>query len=1161
MKKKAWLIDALIGLAISLFVAGSYYVEWAPMEGLELKAYDMRAKFRQRLETPAEPVIIAIDDDSIARIGRWPWPRTRIAEMLDLLSAANPKVVALNIVYSEPERNPAIADIENLRNQYLELVQARKIIQKGVEFDLEFSSIALKLDTDSKLLASLTTAQNVVLPMFFSGGGTIGGKAEEVPAALSSATLSVRVTQAPPGLPIPPIEGSKPVYPILPFLESAAGIGHVNIYPDFDGVVRREVPAIKYGDKYYPSYALALVARSQGLKPEEISIAPGRSITMGKIQIPLEDGRSMLVTYNGPDHFFRYYSFHEVMNGKVSMDVFKDKIVILGPSASGIATLYATPVAPTLPSVEYVANVIENILSQRFLARPAWALKAELGLIAFFALFIMFGLPRLRALGGATVTTLLLAGVAGAGFYLFVERGEWIKVVYPAFLLVAGYLIIQTKRFVFTEKGKELVEASAIETNKMLGLSFQGQGMLDLAFEKFRLCPLDDNMKETLYNLSLDYERKRQYGKAVNVYKHISGADPKYKDIEVKIKTLGAAAEGAVFGGIGGKSAEGTVMITGGAQKPMLGRYEILKELGRGAMGIVYLGKDPKINRQVAIKTLMLEEGGTPEETKQIKERFFREAESAGTLNHPNIVRIFDAGEEQEVCYIAMELLDGHDLCKFGTKEGMLEPLTAMEYVAQVADGLDYAHAQGIVHRDIKPANIMLLKDGSIRVADFGIARITASSKTATGTVMGTPSYMSPEQIAGKKVDGRSDLFSLGVTLYELLTGEKPFKGGEGIGTLLFQIANDPEPEPAQVNPKLPQCASRVIHKALKKNADERYQRGSELAADLRACIAAIKSGKDTDAVGAPPPQVVVPAAAPAPAAAAPSGFQAPPGAGERSTDAPALTAEEAASTLILQPGEVPKAAVNEPSFEPAPSAPEPPAPAVSFEPAPAPEPAAPAVSFELPPAEAAPASDKTDPVEAQPQIVPAEALQPAGGITFDLPPAAAPAPEVTTPMEPQPQIVPAEALQPAGGITFDLPPVPEKPAAVEHGFTFEPAPAAGEPAPAAPAAVEHGFTFDLPGEKAEPAAAPSIDIELGPQTGTGAADVPLSAANPALGPSIVDVPPPSSEIELGPAPALSVEKTIRIDSPPKPAGKPLTPEEIAFALPVELGEQSTDAP
>jgi serine/threonine-protein kinase len=284
-------------------------------------------------------------------------------------------------------------------------------------------------------------------------------------------------------------------------------------------------------------------------------------------------------------------------------------------------------------------------------------------------------------------------------------------------------------------------------------------------------------------------------------------------------------------------------------------------------MGIVYLGKDPKINRQVAIKTMMLELEGTPEQIKELKMRFFREAESAGNLNHPNIVRIFDAGEENEIAYIAMELLEGHDLKRYCDKGSLLPLATVIDYCAKTADGLDYAHKAGVIHRDIKPANIMLLKDGSLRITDFGIARITSSSKTATGTVMGSPSYMSPEQVAGKKVDGRADLWSLGVMLYELCTGEKPFKGGDAIGTLLFQIASETPAPATDYVPDLPSDVVAIIDRCLQKNPDDRYQTGEEMAADLRNVLIRIKSG------AAPPP--ATPKAEPArAAAAAPAGHE-----------------------------------------------------------------------------------------------------------------------------------------------------------------------------------------------------------------------------------------------------------------------------------------------
>jgi serine/threonine protein kinase len=352
-----------------------------------------------------------------------------------------------------------------------------------------------------------------------------------------------------------------------------------------------------------------------------------------------------------------------------------------------------------------------------------------------------------------------------------------------------------------------------------------------------RKCPVDADMKGVLYNLALDFERKRQFGKAGVVFDHIAQVDTDYKDVKERAKSAKQASEsGGLAGSMGGKQG-GTVVFSAGAAKPTLGRYEVEKELGRGAMGVVYLGRDPKINRAVAIKTLRFENDVEPEETKSVRERFFREAESAGTLNHPNIIRIFDAGEDNEIAFIAMELLEGEDLKKYVDKANLLPVPLIVEYVATIADALDYAHAHGVVHRDIKPANVMLLKDGTLRVTDFGIARITSTSKTATGTVLGTPSYMSPEQLSGKKIDGRSDLFSLGVMLYELLTGEKPF-AGESIATLLFRIASENHPDPRLKRPdRITASLNTVIDKALTKDPDLRYQRGSEMAKDLRVAL------------------------------------------------------------------------------------------------------------------------------------------------------------------------------------------------------------------------------------------------------------------------------------------------------------------------------------
>ena len=226
------------------------------------------------------------------------------------------------------------------------------------------------------------------------------------------------------------------------------------------------------------------------------------------------------------------------------------------------------------------------------------------------------------------------------------------------------------------------------------------------------------------------------------------------------------------------------------------------------------------------------------DELEEVKQRFFREAETAGRLNHPNIVTIYDAGEEHDLAFIAMEFLKGRDLVP-QTKPGNLLPLPKMlSMVARVAEALAYAHRQNVVHRDIKPANIMYdAQVDSVKVTDFGIARITDSSKTKTGMVLGTPSYMSPEQLAGKKIDGQSDLFSLGVTLYQLACGSLPFQG-DSMTQLMFKIANEPPADILGINPTLPECLAAVINKALAKDMAARFKSGEEMAQALRQCAA-----------------------------------------------------------------------------------------------------------------------------------------------------------------------------------------------------------------------------------------------------------------------------------------------------------------------------------
>ncbi len=265
------------------------------------------------------------------------------------------------------------------------------------------------------------------------------------------------------------------------------------------------------------------------------------------------------------------------------------------------------------------------------------------------------------------------------------------------------------------------------------------------------------------------------------------------------------------------------------------GRYEILTELGRGAMGVVYKARDPKINRVVAVKTISL--AGQPlEEEREYRERFFREAEAAGRLSHPGIVTIFDVGEEPETRapYLVMEFVGGPSLDKLLSRDGnKLAIESALQLTLELAEALDCAHAQGVVHRDLKPANILLTEDGHAKIADFGVAKLNLANQTQTGRLFGTPAYMSPEQLHGEAVDGRSDLFSLGVVLYTVLTGYKPFQGNSAL-TVSYKVVNR-DPIPATLlDTELPPGLDYIIARAMAKDPAERYQRGMEMVRDLQ---------------------------------------------------------------------------------------------------------------------------------------------------------------------------------------------------------------------------------------------------------------------------------------------------------------------------------------
>ena len=825
--KKDWFVALVFSLLFLIGVANGAVF----LERLERIAYDAGIQAAHHSPGSAENiVIVAIDEESIQQIGRWPWPRSVLAEMVDQLSTAKAKVIGLQIFLSEPQADAGLGFIRRLG------AALGKSAEKG-EVGTLLRQAEQELNTDRRLAEAIPAAGNVLLPMHFTFGRPAGKLDAPLPDFVQRNRLS-RVIARTQNVETPPQTKAVSI-PLADFGQRSAGIGHLNLIPDPDGGVRSDALAVEYFGDHYPSLALMLAAHSLNLKPADITVNLGEGIKLGNLTIRTEEDLRMLTSfYRRADGGtpFATYSFSEVRAGRIPAAQFENKIVLIGATAAGIGDRQVTPISSGMEAPVLTAHVVASILNQDFYTRPDWTLLAEIALYLVLTLYLMLLLPRMPAATAAVLSLVLLLALLAGGHYLMLREQVWMKTVSPALLLLFGHVLLTTKRFFMTERLKLRVETDSAQTNRMLGLAFQNQGQLDMALDKFRALPVDNSVLELVYNLALDFERKRQFSKAGSAYDYILGHSPKFRDVAERHKRAQKVDSTIILGG-GRSSQTGTLVLGETDQKPTLGRYVVDKELGKGTMGVVYYGRDPKINRVVAIKTLALASEFEGTDLTQAKERFFREAETAGRLNHPNIVTIYDAGEDQDLAYIAMEYLEGKDLTAH-TKPGQQLPVSDVtDIVCKIAEALAYAHTQDVVHRDIKPANIMYdARTGGVKVTDFGIARITASSRTRTGVILGTPSYMSPEQLSGKHVDGRSDLFSLGVMTFELLTGQLPFQG-ESMTTLMYQIANEPHPQIKALRSDLPPCLRAVIDRALAKNPDQRFQTGEEFSQALRKCL------------------------------------------------------------------------------------------------------------------------------------------------------------------------------------------------------------------------------------------------------------------------------------------------------------------------------------
>lgn len=570
------------------------------------------------------------------------------------------------------------------------------------------------------------------------------------------------------------------------FSEVSGKSGVVQLAADSDGVLRRSNLWHLNGGVMSPSLPLAIA-----LEDSATPTAPRMS---------------------GSDDAVYFSSYEEVPRIEVSdlltttdTSLLQGATVFVDADPAIVGSVEVIPSGQFVTHSEITATLLADLEKDRTIIAPSWIRAMEYLLPALLAIVAVLFMPDRNRKEILILTTAVVLGL----------------VLFQALLLVGLHLRIDLGRAILMFIGVGALTTYLVADVKKLsvdafkkGSDFLSAGRLEPAFAEFRRCNPSETIAAVMYKLSLAFEQQAKPERAEAVLEWMkrthSGSHEATDDTLTARKLSGAPQR--------------------------LGRYVIERRIGRGAMGAVYLAKDPRINRPIALKAIPIEKEFEDEELKEARLRFYREAESAGRLTHPNIITVFDAGEDKGLAYIAMEYVPGIPLRSFTDPKKLLAPKRALELAASTAEALDYAHNQGVIHRDIKPANLLYNpKEGSLKISDFGVARMTDNNSTKTGIVLGTPMYMSPEQLGAENLTGLSDLFSLGVTLYELLVGEVPFRASN-IAVLMTKITTeDPSPVSSR-RAGIPPSVDAVLAKAMAKRPNDRFSCGAEMAIALRNC-------------------------------------------------------------------------------------------------------------------------------------------------------------------------------------------------------------------------------------------------------------------------------------------------------------------------------------
>lgn len=839
MNKSFWSRGWFIGLVLTLiFLVLSEMAWFAPLDD---HAYNLGVRFSSEKDANEDIVVVAIDDKSLRALGAWPWSRDVLAETTRLLGQVKPRVIGFALPLDMAQYEASLASLQELKK----ILKREKKLNRRVNRALQITESTLQ--GDENLASSFKSAGRVVLAMpYIKSNEPLPALSTSLPAYMRKFALpNVSIDEGASkgfGWPSASVTRASMLFPPIElFARRVGGIGVIGAEEGFN----REPLILRYGEEFLPSFPLMVATRSKGLSMQHLVSRGGEQAMLGGKELDTDNNFNIYPRFYEDKQGkspFPVYSLIDLLDKSVDIATFRNKIVILGPTSPRLARAITTPQGETISPTLAAAHSVSSLLNGELYLLPDWAGWAQRGVIIAIGFYLMFLLGRFRITTSLFLSLFLLLMIFNAHFVLMSLKSTWLPMMAAAVMLVLGHMLLGTRHYV--EARLQRVQAELSAANKSLGQSLHAQGQLDQAFEKFRSCLVDNLLLDQVYSLGLDYERKRQFNKAVAVFKYIREHNARYSDVEERIQQNEQASNTVVLAGNKGNGNSATLITDKeGIQKPKLGRYVIDKEIGRGAMGMVYLGHDDKIGRTVAVKTMIISDEIEEDMRDEVKTRFFREAEAAGRLDHPNIVTVYDVGEEQELAYIAMDFLKGKDLTAYSTAKTILPPVRVFEIIISIAMALDYAHKQHVVHRDIKPANIIYDEvANSARLTDFGVACLTDSSKTKTGTVLGSPIYMSPEQLAGKRVDGRADLFSLGITLYQMLAGELPFNG-DSMANLMYNIANEKHPDIRRYK-NFPECVSRIINKSLHKEPDSRFQTGEEMAKAMKHCLGPLKESE-----------------------------------------------------------------------------------------------------------------------------------------------------------------------------------------------------------------------------------------------------------------------------------------------------------------------------